>query len=198
MATKLKRDQRIVVYGLYDLEESVRAAVDRLAKENFRPDDVSVLFPDKRSTRDFVFEKSTKAPEGATTGGATGALLGGLGGWLIGIGALTVPGLGPVIAAGPIMAALSGAAVGGALGGITGALIGMGIPEIEAKQYEAKIKAGGILISVHADDSHWADRAKQILAATGARDISSTKEEKVPGAPERLHADVKAADATRK
>ena len=120
--------------------------------------------------------KNTKAPEGATTGAGTGALLGGGLGWLVGIGALAIPGLGPFIAAGPIMAALAGAGVGGAVGGITGALIGMGIPEYEAKRYEGRVKDGGILLSVHSDDSDWTKKAKEILARTVAEDISSTGE----------------------
>src|SRR5205814_2224080 len=117
-----------------------------------------------------------KAPEGASTGAGAGALLGGGLGWLAGIGALAIPGLGPFIAAGPIMAALAGAGVGGAVGGITGALIGMGIPEYEAKRYEGRVKSGGILLSVHSDDSEWTKRAKDILEQTGAQDISSTGE----------------------
>lgn len=195
---KTKKDKGIVVYGLYDYEEAISAGIDRLKAENFRADDISVLFPDKRTTRDVVHKMASKAPEGATTGGALGAILGGLGGWLVGIGTLAIPGLGPFIAAGPLMAALSGAAVGGALGGIAGALIGMGIPEVEAKRYEAKVKEGGILIAVHADDRDWASRAKRILEATGARDISSTKEVNVPGAPERKHTDVEVPDRTPK
>ena len=135
-----------------------------------------MLFPENTGTKDFAHEKNTKAPEGATTGAGTGALLGGGLGWLAGIGALAIPGLGPFIAAGPIMAALAGAGVGGAVGGLTGALIGMGIPEYEAKRYEGRVKDGGILLSVHSDDSQWTKRAKEILERTGAQDISSTGE----------------------
>ena len=182
-----KKDKRIVVFGLYDTEAMASKALDQFRAGNFRPDDISVLLPDRAGSRDLVAKKATKAPEGATTGGVTGAVLGGLGGWLIGIGALAIPGLGPFIAAGPIMAALSGAAVGGAVGGATGALVGMGIPEMEAKQYEAKIAKGGVLVAVHADDKNWADRAKRIFESTGAKDVSSTKESDVPGAPERRH-----------
>ena len=114
--------------------------------------------------------------EGATTGAGTGALLGGGLEWLAGIGALAIPGLGPFIAAGPIMAALAGAGVGGAVGGLTGALVGMGIPEYEAKRYEGRVKDGGILLSVHSDSSDETKRAKEILQQTGAQDISSTGE----------------------
>ena len=135
-----------------------------------------MLFPDKTGTKDFAHEKNTKAPEGASTGAGTGALLGGGLGWLAGIGALAIPGLGPFIAAGPIMAALAGAGVGGAVGGLTGALIGMGIPEFEAKRYEGRVKDGGILLSVHSDDSQWTKKAKEILERTGAQDVSSTGE----------------------
>src|SRR5688572_11489129 len=127
--------------------------VDRLKAAGFSNNDISVLFPDKTGTKDFAHEQHTKAPEGAATGSITGGVLGGALGWLAGIGALAIPGVGPFIAAGPIMAALGGAAVGGTVGGITGALIGLGIPEYEAKRYEGKIREGGILISVHADDS---------------------------------------------
>ena len=126
--------------------------------------------------KDFAHEKNTKAPEGAATGAGSGAVLGGTLGWLTGIGALAIPGLGPFIAAGPIVAALAGVGVGGAIGGITGALIGLGIPEYEAKRYEGRIKEGGILLSVHCDDSNWIKRAKEILQRTGAQDVSSSGE----------------------
>lgn len=150
--------------------------VDRLKSENFSNNDISVLLPDKSGTRDFAHEQHTKAPEGAATGGVTGGVIGGVLGWLVGIGTLAIPGVGPFIAAGPIMAALSGAAVGGAVGGITGALIGLGIPEFEAKRYESKIKSGSILISVHTEDADEAHRAKEIFKDEGAEDISSTGE----------------------
>ena len=151
------------VFGIYPNRTSVESAVDALKAEGFRNTDISVLFPEKTGTKDFAHEKSTKAPEGATTGAGTGAVLGGGLGWLAGIGALAIPGLGPFIAAGPIMAALAGAGVGGAVGGLTGALIGMGIPEYEAKRYEGRVKDGGILLSVHSDDSQWTKKAKEIL-----------------------------------
>jgi hypothetical protein len=141
---------------------------------------VSVLFPDKTGTRDFAHEQHTKAPEGAATGAGSGAVLGGALGWMVGIGALAIPGLGPFIAAGPIMAALAGAAGGAAAGGLTGALIGMGIPEYEAKRYEGKVKDGNILLSVHAKDSTERDQAKKILEAGGDEDISYTGESSVP------------------
>ena len=150
--------------------------MDQLKAADFSNNDISVLFPDKTGTRDFAHEQHTKAPEGAAAGAGTGGVLGGALGWLVGIGALAIPGLGPFIAAGPIMAALSGAAAGAALGGLTGALIGMGIPEYEAKRYEGKIKEGNILISVHADDSTERDRAKAIFERAGAEDISYTEE----------------------
>jgi len=164
------------VFGIYPNRASVESAVDALKAEGFRNTDISVLFPEKTGTKDFAHEKSTKAPEGATTGAGTGAVLGGGLGWLAGIGALAIPGLGPFIAAGPIMAALAGAGVGGAVCGLTGALIGMGIPEYEAKRYEGRVKDGGILLSVHSDDSQWTKKAKEILERTGAQDVSSTGE----------------------
>src|SRR4030095_7168885 len=134
------------------------------------------MFPRKEGTGDDAHEKNTKAPEGAATGAGTGAVVGGALGWLLGIGAFAIPGLGPFIAAGPIMAALAGMGVGSAVGGIAGALVGMGIPEYEAKRYEGRVKDGGILLSVHCDDSDWTRKAKQILERTGAEDVSSTGE----------------------
>jgi hypothetical protein len=166
------------VFGIYSSHSQVESAVDALRAAGFRNTDISVLFPENVGSKDFAHEKGTKAPEGATTGAGTGALIGGGLGWLAGIGALAIPGLGPFIAAGPIMAALAGAGVGGAVGGITGALIGMGIPEYEAKRYEGRVKQGGILLSVHSDNSDWTKRAKEILERTGAQDISSTGEAK--------------------
>ena len=142
----------------------------------FRNDDISALFPDKQSTKEFAYEKNTKAPEGAAAGAGTGAVLGGALGWLVGIGALAIPGLGPFIAAGPIVAALAGAGAGGAVGGLTGALVGLGIPEFEAKRYEGLLKDGGILISVHADSSEWTAKGKKILEKEGATDIASAGE----------------------
>lgn len=164
------------VFGIYPSLTAVEISVDELKSAGFRNTDISVLFPESSGTRDFAHQKNTKAPEGATTGGGTGIVVGGALGWLMGIGALAIPGLGPFIAAGPIMAALAGAGVGGAVGGIAGALIGMGIPEYEAKRYEGRVKDGGILLSVHSDNSDWTKRAKDILKRTGAQDIASTGE----------------------
>ena len=164
------------VFGIYRDQLSVSNAVDALRAEGFRNTDISVLFPENEGTKDFAHEKSTKAPEGAATGATSGAVIGGGLGWLAGIGALAIPGLGPFIAAGPIMAALAGAGAGGVVGGLTGALVGMGIPEYEAKRYEGRVKDGGILLSVHSDNSEWTKKAKQILERTGAQDISSTGE----------------------
>ncbi len=164
------------VFGIYPDYASVERGVDALKAAGFKNTDISVLFPENVGTKDFAHEKNTKAPEGATTGAGTGAVVGGTLGWLVGIGALAIPGLGPFIAAGPIMAALAGVGVGGAVGGLTGALIGMGIPEYEAKRYEGRIKTGGILASVHSDSSELTKKAKDILERTGAQDISSTGE----------------------
>jgi len=163
-------------FGIYSNRIGVENAVDRLKMEGFRNTDISVLFPENVGTKDFAHEKNTKAPEGATTGAGTGLVIGGTLGWLVGIGSLAIPGLGPFIAAGPIMAALAGAGVGGTVGGIVGALVGMGIPEYEAKRYEGRVKSGGILLSVHCDSSDWTKKAKDILEATGAEDVSSTGE----------------------
>src|SRR6188474_3388293 len=143
------------VFGIYSSRSGVENAVDALKAEAFRNTDISVLFPQNAGTKDFAHEKGTKAPEGAAAGAGTGAVIGGTLGWLAGIGALAIPGLGPFIAAGPIMGALSGVGVGGALGGVAGALVGAGMPEYEAKRYEGRIKNGGALLSVHCDDSEW-------------------------------------------
>jgi hypothetical protein len=164
------------VFGLYHTRSEVERAVDALKRADFRSTDISVLMPENQGSKDFAHEKGTKAPEGAATGAGTGAVLGGTLGWLVGIGALAIPGLGPFIAAGPIVASLAGLGVGGAVGGLTGALVGMGIPEYEAKRYEGRIKEGGILLSVHSDDSDWTKRAKKILEETGAKDVSSAGE----------------------
>jgi len=153
--------------------------VEDLKTAGFSNNDISVLLPDKSSTREFAHEKNTKAPEGAATGALSGGALGGILGWLTGIGALAIPGLGPFIAAGPIMAALSGAAVGGAAGGLVGGLVGMGIPEYEAKRYEARLKEGRVLISVHSENSDETKRAKEIFERAHAEDISSSGEEHV-------------------
>lgn len=154
--------------------------VDQLKTANFSNNDISVLFPDKGTTRDFAHEKNTKAPEGAIAGAGTGGVVGGALGWIAGIGALAIPGVGPFIAAGPIIAALSGAAIGATVGGIAGGLIGLGIPELEAKRYEGKVKAGNILISVHTENSEEITRAKDIFAKAGAEDICTTGEASAP------------------
>jgi len=168
------------VYGIANTIQQAKSIVSQLQSNGFSESNISVLFPDKQATRDFAHEKNTKAPEGATTGGIAGMGVGGALGLLAGIGALAIPGVGPFIAAGPIMGALSGAAVGGATGGLVGALIGLGIPELEAKQYEGRLRSGNILISVHTDDGAERTRAKKILEDCGAKDVSSTSESSVP------------------
>jgi len=159
--------------------------VEQLKNANFSANDISALFADKETTRDFAHEKHTKAPEGAVTGAATGAVVGGALGWIAGIGALAIPGVGPFIAAGPILAALSGVAIGGAVGGVAGGLIGLGIPELEAKRYEGKVKAGNILISVHTENSDEIKRAKEIFTVGGAQDICTTGESAPPKGDEK-------------
>ena len=156
--------------------EQAMVIVDRLKTANFSNNDISALFPDKDTTRDFAHEKNTKAPEGAIAGAGTGGIIGGALGWIAGIGALAIPGVGPFIAAGPIMAALSGAAVGATVGGIAGGLVGLGIPESEAKRYEGKVKAGNLLISVHTEDVGDIARAKGIFKQAGAQDICTSGE----------------------
>jgi hypothetical protein len=168
------------VFCIAKTESQAESIVAELKSSGFSNNDVSVLFPDKKDTRDFAHEVNTKAPEGATTGAGAGGLLGGGLGWLVGIGALAIPGVGPLIAAGPIVAALSGAAVGAAVGGLGGALVGMGIPELEAKQYEGKVRDGNILISVHTDDADETSRARDVFKRQNAEDISSSGEAAPP------------------
>lgn len=154
--------------------------VDRLKDANFSSNDISVLFPDQGTSRDFAHEKSTKAPEGAVAGASTGGVIGGALGWIAGIGALAIPGVGPFIAAGPIIAALSGVAVGATVGGIAGGLIGLGIPEFEAKRYEGKVREGNILISVHTENSEEITRAKVIFTDAKAHDLCISHEASTP------------------
>src|SRR5579859_2322831 len=164
------------VFGIYPSTIQAERAVDRILAAGFSNNDISVLLPDSQSSKEFAHEKNTKAPEGTAAGVTTGGVVGGTLGLLAGIGALAIPGLGPFIAAGPIMASLAGLGVGGAVGGLIGALVGMGIPEYEAKRYEGRVKNGGVLLSVHCDTSDQISRAKDLLTATGAEDISSTGE----------------------
>ncbi len=166
------------VFGIMQDRVEAENCVDALRSAGFRNTDISVLFPDNTGTKDFAHKKQTKAPEGATTGGVVGGVTGGVLGWLVGVGSLAIPGLGPFIAAGPIVGALAGAGALGTVGGIVGALVGMGIPEYEAKRYEGRIRQGGILLSVHCDNSEWTRRAKDILRQSGAEDISSAGEAK--------------------
>lgn len=166
----------IAVFGIYRTREHVDEAVSVMRSAGFRNSDISVLLPDNKGTKDFAHEKHTKAPEGTTAGAATGGILGGALGWLAGAGALAIPGIGPFLAAGPILGALAGLGAGGVVGGFVGAVVGMGIPEYEAKRYEGRIRAGGVLCSIHCDDEDWAVRAKRVLADTGAEDIASAGE----------------------
>lgn len=187
------------IFGLATNEEQARRIVDRLLSSGFSNDDISILYPDRNKNNirtnakgnveyedssaernvkkgNITTEKHTKAPEGGVTGATTGGILGGSLGLLAGIGALAIPGIGPFIAAGPIMAALSGSAVGGSVGLLIGALIGSGIPEYEAKKYEAGLKEGNILISVHTDNDEELKNANDIMKNEGAKDISSSSE----------------------
>lgn len=173
------------VFGIYLSRGEAEEAVDSLRRAGFRSTDISALFPDNAGTKDFAHEKNTKAPEGATTGATSGAVVGGVLGWLAGIGMLAVPGIGPLLAAGPIVAALAGAGAVGVAGGIVGALVGFGIPEYEAKRYEGRVKHGGILLSVHCDSQAWVKRAEDVMKHTGAEDVASAGES---------HADFAASD----
>jgi len=167
------------VFGIYKTSMAAERAVDQILAAGFSNNDISVLLPDNQSSKEFAHEKNTKAPEGTTTGATAGGVIGGTLGLLAGIGSLAIPGVGPFIAAGPIMAALAGLGVGGAVGGVIGALVGMGIPEYEAKRYEGRIKDGGVLLSVHCATSEDIDRAKDLLKQTGAEDIASAGEKSV-------------------
>jgi hypothetical protein len=170
------KGKKTAVFGIYDTRGHAEGSVDRLLATDFSNDDISVLLPETQSSKDFAHEKNTKAPEGTTAGVTAGGTIGGTLGLLAGIGALAIPGLGPFIAAGPIMAGLAGLGLGGAVGGLIGALVGMGIPEYEAKRYEGRIKEGGVLLSVHCDTSEEITRAKDLLRHTGAQDIASSGE----------------------
>jgi hypothetical protein len=176
MSNPKNEDKKLVVFGLFENRSQLEDAIDELRREGFRENDISALLPDIQSSKDLAHEKHTKAPEGAATGAAAGGAIGGTLGLLVGIGALAIPGLGPFIAAGPIMATLAGAGAGGAIGTLTGALVGMGIPEYEAKRYESFLHKGGALLSVHADDRDWAGRARRILDRAGATGIDKTSE----------------------
>jgi hypothetical protein len=166
------------VFGVFATRGQVEDAIAQLRTAGFRSADISILLPENLGTKDIGVEKNTKAPEGAATGAASGAVIGGTLGWLAGIGALAIPGIGPFIAAGPLVAMLAGVGVGATAGGLTGALVGFGIPEYEAKRYEGLVKSGKILLSVHSDNSDWARKAKNILENTGAEDIASASEAK--------------------
>jgi len=164
------------VFGIFSSADYAERAVDALIEDGFPSADVSVLMPDTRSTREFAHHKDTKAPEGTTAGAAAGGVVGGTLGVLAGLGALAIPGLGPLLAAGPIVAGLAGLGAGGAVGGFIGALVGMGIPEYEARRYEGHVKDGGILLSVHCESAGDVLRAKEILNDTGAADIATSGE----------------------
>ena len=164
------------VFGIYHTRAAAEGGVDALLASGFRAEDISALLPENMGTKDFAHEKHTKAPEGTAAGAGAGAIVGGTLGLLAGIGVLAIPGLGPFIAAGPIVSALAGIGTGGVVGGFVGALVGMGIPEYEAKRYEGMVREGGILVSIHCDNSDWVKRCKEIMDRTGAHDISSAGE----------------------
>ncbi|HEX5661080.1 MAG TPA: DUF3341 domain-containing protein [Polyangiales bacterium] len=168
------------VIGIVETRAQAESVVQALRATSIRGEDISVLMPDTGGSKDFAHEQHTKAPEGAAAGAGAGGVLGGTLGLLAGIGALAIPGFGPLIAAGPVLAALSGAAAGAAVGGLSGALVGLGIPELEAKAYEGKVKGGNILIAIHAADKDAQRAAKDALEAAGAKDVSSTSEASVP------------------
>ncbi len=173
---EITTDDHKAVFGIYETRSAVENGVQRLKQQGFSNAEISVLLPEDGGSENLAHEKSSKGPEGVTTGAGTGFVIGGALGWLVGIGALAIPGVGPFIAAGPIIALMAGAGTGAALGGIAGGLIGMGIPEYEAKRYETFVKDGGILLSVHTANSALIEKAELALKETGARDISSNSE----------------------
>ncbi len=173
------------VFGIYASRNQLEQAIGDLKAAGFRYEDISILLPSPDSEKELAHTNTTKLPEGAVLGGGTGAAIGGVLGWLAGIGSIAIPGAGPFIAAGPIMGLLSGLGVGGAVGSIAGALAGLGVPEYEAVRYEGRLKSGGFLLSVHADDSEWTDRARAILESTGAEDISAKHESSSTGSTKR-------------
>jgi hypothetical protein len=191
-------NKKVGVFGIYSTRVAVENATDSLIQAGFPAADISVLLPESLGgPKDMGTEKATKAPEGTAAGVTTGGVIGGALGVLVGVGLLAIPGLGPFIAAGPIMAGLAGMGVGGAVGGVTGALIGMGIPEFEAKRYESRLQKGGILLSVHCDTSDEIKRSKEVLKATGAEDVSSTGEASVDTKQTDRDAAAKAARASQ-
>jgi hypothetical protein len=190
--------RKVAVFGIYATRAAVENATDALVKAGFPTSDISVLLPESLGgAKEMGTEKATKAPEGAAAGVTTGGVIGGTLGLLAGVGMLAIPGLGPFIAAGPIMAGLAGLGVGGAVGGVTGALIGMGIPEFEAKRYEGRLQKGGILLSLHCDTSDEIKRAKEVMERTGGEDISSTGEASVDSNKTNRNVSSKAAGDTR-
>jgi hypothetical protein len=190
--------KKVAVFGIYSTRAAVENATDSLVKAGFPTSDISVLLPQSLGApKEMGTEKATKAPEGAAAGATTGGVIGGTLGLLAGVGMLAIPGLGPFIAAGPIMAGLAGLGVGGAVGGATGALIGMGIPEFEAKRYEGRLQKGGILLSVHCDTSDEIKRAKEVMERTGGEDISSTGEASVDSNKTNRNVSSKAAGDKR-
>jgi hypothetical protein len=194
----MSSNKKVGVFGIYSTRVAVENATESLIRAGFPSTDISVLLPDGLGgTKDMGTEKATKAPEGAAAGATTGGVIGGALGVLAGIGMLAIPGLGPFIAAGPIMAGLAGLGVGGAIGGVTGALIGLGIPEFEAKRYEARLQKGGILLSVHCDTSEEIKRAKEIFERTGAEDVSSTGEASVDTSESKREAAARKAAGSR-
>ena len=190
--------KKVAVFGIYSTRAAVENATDSLVKAGFPTSDISVLLPESLGgSKEMGTEKATKAPEGTAVGVTTGGVIGGTLGLLAGVGLLAIPGLGPFIAAGPIMAGLAGLGVGGAVGGVTGALIGMGIPEFEAKRYEGRLQKGGILLSVHCDTSDEIKRAKEVMERTGGEDISSTGEASVDSNKTNRNVSSKAAGDKR-
>ena len=195
---RLPHDMTRAVYGIYMNREHAEDAVDALRNAGFRAEDVSVLLPENIGNKDIGYEKHTKAPEKAAVGGTAGGLAGGVLGWLVGIGALAIPGLGPLVAAGPILGVLAGFGAGSVLGGLAGALVGAGVPEYEAKRYEGRIRSGGALLSVYCESDVWVGRAKEMLRHTGAEDVSVADSARVPqGHERRIDEPVREPETTR-
>jgi hypothetical protein len=176
--------KNLATFAVFPDRPSFDAALDGLRAAGFRSTDISVVLPDREgTTKDLAHEIHTKAPEGIAAGAGAGAAVGGVLGWLVGVGMIAIPGIGPLLAAGPIVAALAGAGAAGAAGGLVGGLVGAGMPEIEAKRYAGRIREGGHLLSVHCDDREWAARAREILTTAGGQDVVSTQEARADYTP---------------
>jgi len=167
------------IYGIFVTPSSLEAAVDALTSAGISLNGLSLLMSDKGGWQDFTSGGAAKHSDPSAPGAGVGGALGGLVGLLVGLGALVIPGAGPLVAAGPMMASLAGLTVGGALGGLVSALVDLGLPEYEAKLYDGRLKDGAVLLSVHCLSIGQVDTAKDVLKANGAEDLASSGEEEI-------------------